>query len=186
LYKKGNSATGYPWDHLFSEDTLIEQLEVIAKDNKLESRLRLLANYLLLSRSFAVNSQELLGVIIEVPQEMGLDVLATFSDGTARYINQSEKLLVWETKTERSDELIGDLFKCSMEVVRQIGPWKDERRRVPEKGMIRMSFLVADGLYFGEGPFEVMQNDPMGAPVINAAVGLMMYLIESSESPVQN
>ena len=36
-----------------------------------------------------VPKQELLGAIIEVPLDEGLDVLAAYVDGTVRYINQT-------------------------------------------------------------------------------------------------
>ena len=113
---------------------------------------------------------------MEVALPEGLDVLAAFADGSARYINHAEKLLIWENRTVESNQLIGQLFNESITVVNKIGPWEDARRPFPVDEMVRLSFLVADKLYFGEGPFDVLTNDPMGGPVIDAATKLMAYL----------
>ena len=136
-------------------------------------------NLLFKDRNLPVSGEkEILSVIIEVGLPEGLDVVAAFKDGSARYINYSGKLIIWETRTNESDELISQLFSDSMDVVNKIGPWTEARRPAPTAGNIRLSFIVSDGLYFGEGPFEVLQNDPMGGPVIADAIKLMSFLID--------
>ncbi|HUP13192.1 MAG TPA: hypothetical protein VM187_13285 [Niastella sp.] len=175
-YRTANETSGYPWDVLMADKPEIAALNTIAMDRDLESRQRLLACHLLMQQNQTPDNQELMGVIVEVALPEGLDVLAAFSDGTARYINHSEKILVWETPTNESEQLIIELFNESVAVVNQIGPWEGERKPAPGTDMIRLSFLVSDGLYFGEGPFEVLQDDPMGGPVIQAATNLMAYL----------
>jgi hypothetical protein len=122
----------------------------------------------------------LLAVIVEIGLPQGLDVLASFKDGSARYINQTEKILVWETKDENSNILTSKLFAESANVVKQIGPWLEPRRPHPSKGNVRITFLVSDGLYFGEGPMNVLFNDPLASPALTAATELMKYLTEKS------
>jgi hypothetical protein len=176
LYSSESKSLSYPWDVLFSKKPDIEKLKAITIDETLDSRQKILAFHLLLSLHKATDEKELLGVIIEVGLQEGLDVLAAFKDGTARYINHSEKMLIWETRTDQSDQLISKLFADSRNVVNRIGPWDKERKPFPANGMIRLTFLVSDGLYFGEGPFEVLEKDAMGGPVINSATQLMIYL----------
>jgi hypothetical protein len=166
----------YPWDVLFARPLDIDRLQVVANDPNLESRARVLSYHLLRTAKIAVPAKQLFGVIVEVSLRGGLDVVAAFSDGSARYINHAEKVLVWETRTEESQALITDLFNQSVNVVNRLGPWDLERRPFPTGGMIRLSFLVSDGLYFGEGPFEDMERDPMGGPVVQAATRLMAFL----------
>ena len=166
----------YPWDVLFGRPINIDRLQAVANDRTLEARARAIAYHLLRSEKVPVPAKELFGVIIEVSLPGGLDVLAAFSDGTARYINHVEKLLVWETRTDDSQLLIANLFNSSVNLVNRIGPWDSERKPFPTGGMVRLSFLVSDGLYFGEGPFEIMQKDPIGGPVITAATRLMAFL----------
>jgi hypothetical protein len=93
------------------------------------------------------------------------------------YINYTESMIVWDSKTEESNDLVVDLFLASRNVVEQIGPWDRARLARPAAGNIRMTFLVADGLYFGEGPFEALAKDPIGGPVVAAATKLMQFLV---------
>ncbi|MBC7570663.1 MAG: hypothetical protein H7319_13130 [Spirosoma sp.] len=177
LYKSDTQSSAYPWDCLLADAPDYTQVKIVAADQTLEARQRLLA-YHLLAANAPIQHKELLVVIIEVALPDGLDVLAAFSDGTARYINQSEKLLVWETKTTESSQLIGQLFMNSGQVLKHIGRCEGERRPFPTAGTARLTFLVSDGLYFGEGPFETLYADPMGGPVINSAIQLMTYLTQ--------
>jgi hypothetical protein len=75
---------------------------------------------------------------------------------------------------------VGDLFSAAYTLVEQIGPWEGERRPPPTAGNARLTFLVSDGLYFGEGPFDVLARDPMGGPVIDRAAKLMTFLIDNA------
>ncbi len=179
LYKAEGHPVDYPWNGLLAAVPDQTQLAAIAADKSLEARQRLLAyRQLSAADTPAAGSPELLGVIVEVGLPGGLDVLAAFSDGSARYFNQAEKLLVWETSTAQSTQLVHQLFAESARVVNKIGKWDQKRRPFPKNGVVRMSFLVSDGLYFGEGPFELMQADPMGGPVIAAATRLMSFLTQ--------
>ena len=178
LYKSDSQSADYPWDTLLSDNPDPSKLTAIATDNTLETRHKLLAYNWLLAKGFPVTSKILLGVVIEVALEDGLDVLAAYSDGTCRYINHAESLLVWEAPTDQSSQLVRQLFSDSLNVVNRIGPWDQERTTFPGQGMVKLSFLVSDGLYFGQGPFSVFQNDPMAGLVIDSATRLMTYLIE--------
>ena len=125
--------------------------------------------------------KELLAVIVEVGLDEGLDVLASFNNGTARYINHSGKILVWETTNdEAANKITTDLFASSQNIVNQIGVWDKPRRPNPTKGNTRITFLVSDGLYFGEGPIDVLMNDSMSNPALTKATELMQYLTQKS------
>jgi hypothetical protein len=181
LYKADTNTTEYPWNILFLEPANLGKLVEIAENKSLESRQRIIAYNLLLANKSPVTSKELLGIIVEVALASGLDTLAAFSDGTARYINHSEKLIVWEARTAESDKLINQLFSDSANVISKIGPWDKERKPFPTKGTARMTFLVSDGLYFGEAPFAVLQNDEMGRSVINSAFDLLCFLTSQEQ-----
>ncbi len=172
---KGEQAA-HPLAVLFAKEPSADALLELLNDESLESRVRILAGRILVTKGSQVPQKLLLGVVIEVGLEGGLDVLAAYLDGTARYINHSEKIVIWDTNTEQSGELINRLFAESRKVVEQIGPWKEDRLPPPAVGMVRLSFLASDGLYFGQGPFEALARDAMGGPVINAATQLMQFL----------
>lgn len=175
-YQNANDdKTQHPWNLLFSEST-DKQLTELLSSTETESRVKILAHHKLKN---SLTKKDLLGVIIEVSLPQGLDVLAAYSDGTARYINHTGKLIVWETKTKESTQLIKSLFKSSENVVSQIGPWEGSRLSYPEKGNARLSFLVSNQLYFGEGSLDVLSADPMGSAVLNDGTKLMEYLINN-------
>jgi len=166
----------YPWNIVFATHDNTEELVRLTEDDGVESRVQLLAHSKLRAQGHSINYQELLGVVIEVGMDDGLDVIAAYSDGSARYLNYSEKLIVLEAQTEQSNALIDELFNCGNEVIQKIGPWDKDRLPAPPAGQVRLTFLVSDGLYFGQGPIDVLAEDPMGGPVINAAAELMKYL----------
>lgn len=168
----------YPYDILFAENSSETSLQKIADEPNNDPRARVLACNLLLKQNVKPRKKVLFGVIIEIGLENGLDVLASFNNGTARYINQTGKILVWENTTDvKANELTAQLFQNSVAVVNKIGPWDKPRRIPPPKAMVRISFLVSDGLYFGEGPADMFFNDAMAGPVLATATELMAHLI---------
>lgn len=171
----------HPWSTLFSADASKEDLIKITDDETSESRVRILAGNKLRAQGNTLEYQELLGVIVEVAMDEGLDVIAAYSDGSARYINYSEKIIVLEAPTDQSNRLIEDLLSSGEEVIQKIGPWDKDRLPFPQAGQVRLTFLVSDGLYFGQGPFDVLAEDPMGGPVIGAAAEMMKFLTDYKE-----
>jgi hypothetical protein len=176
------SPAEFPWSVLLSDTVDEDALNVLATDAANPSRIKLLAARKLAAAGKPIPYNELLGVIIEVGMDTGLDTLAAFTDGSARYINHAEKIIIWDSGTRESNAIIDELIKVSKSVVSQIGPWTDARLPAPGPGTIRLNFLVTDGLYFGEGPFDVLQQDAMGGPVIQAALALLQYLTSVTEN----
>jgi hypothetical protein len=43
-----------------------------------------------------------------------------------------------------------------------------------------MTFLVSDGLYFGEGPFDLMQRDAMAGPFVAQAAQLLKLVVDTT------
>jgi|GEM_PF-357154 len=171
----------YPFDILLSEVPSGMDLYKIIADEGAEPRIRALAYHLLRRSGRAPGSKELLAVIVEVGMDEGLDVLASFKNGTARYINCTGKLLVWEANNDpEAKTLTDDLFEKGMGIVQRIGVWDKPRREHPGKGNVRLSFIVSDGLYFGEGPIDVLFKDAMAAPALDTATTLMRYVIKKS------
>lgn len=172
--------TVYPWSVIFSKEYKPEELRKITVDETTESRIKLLAFKKLLLNGYAEIKKELIGVIIEVGLDNGLDVLAAYRDGTARYINYSEKMIFWDSPSAESNKIIDKLFKESEIILRQIGPWDKARLSFPEKGTVRISFLVSDGLYFGQGSVDNFFSEKMSAPVLKYGSKLMNFLIDRS------
>jgi hypothetical protein len=127
-------------------------------------------------------AKKIYGVVVEVPQEDGLDIVAAYLDHTARYFNYSGAAVIWERPDDSLDLTIDELLEAGRVVAEQIGPWQDERPPAPPAGQARINLLVPSGLHFGEGPFEALSSDPLGGPVILSATRLMMALIARTES----
>jgi hypothetical protein len=173
-FRKSASATPQgPWATLLAKTPISLELTAIAEDPSQESRLRLLAYNRLRELNQPVPSKKLFGVVIEVGMEEGLDVLAAYPDGYVRYINHKESMSVYESVPASWMVTVRRLMTASQAAVEQIGPWTQPRVAPPTVGMIRMSFLVSDGLYFGQGVLAVMENDAMAQPIINAGVALL-------------
>jgi len=179
LYKaKHQGPVEGPWKAVFAAPPDPKALQAVASNAAAETRLRVLAYNALRRMSIAPARKELLGVIVEVGLDGGLDTLAAYQDGRARYINHAGKIIIWEARDAQVDDKVRSLLRAAETVVQQIGPWEKPRLSPPTRGMMRLTFLVADGLYFGEGPMSALQNDPLGGQVVSSATALLVALTE--------
>jgi hypothetical protein len=161
---------------LFAEPADISALFTLAGDASQEGRVRYLACTKLRQLGEAVPSKRLLGVIVEAPLEGGLDVLAVYSEGGVRYINQTGKLVVLEGVASLQPH-VQRLLAASEPVVTRIGPWNQPRRPPPKPGNIRLTFLMSDGLCFGEGTWSAMQREATAGPIIQRATDLLQTVV---------
>jgi hypothetical protein len=164
---------------LFGGGTDPQPLLALANDANAESRTRALAFGWLRERGHEVPTV-LLGTIVEVPLEGGLDTLAAYVDGQVRYINQSGKLAVIDGGPPEITAAVQDLMRAAQVIVDRIGPWDKPRLPPPRQGNIRMTFLVSDGLYFGEGPFDLMERDAMAGPFVAQAAQLLKLVVDTT------
>lgn len=176
-FRPGIGASPAPWQvSLFAEPADSSALLALAADTSQEGRVRYLAYAKLRQLGHPVPTGVLLGVIVEVPLAGGLDVLAAYSEGGVRYLNQSGKLAVFEG-VEALQSRVRKLLTSSEAVVARIGPWDKPRRPPPASGSVRLTFLVSDGLYFGEGTMSAMQREPLAGPVIARAAELLQSAV---------
>ena len=179
--KTVQSPRTYPWDILLADAPAENDLQRIVVDPELESRIKLLAYHILSTVGKKSPDKILLGVVVELGLEDGLDVLAAYRDGTARYINYTGHIIIWDTHTDESIAITKQLFESSEKIISQIGPWNKPRHVFPGKGDLRISFLVSDGLYFGEGPINTLFKDPLAAPALTAATSMLQYLTKKPQ-----
>ena len=168
------------WSTLLAEQPDFEALEKTASNVEEESRLRVLAYNRLRADGRAVPDKQLLGVIVEVPLQQGLDTLAAYADGRVRYLNQADKAAIIEDGAPEVEALARELVAASQGLVNKIGPWEKKRLAPPKPGNVRITFLVSDGLYFGEGPFEALQQDAMGGPILAKAAQLLQAVVNAA------
>lgn len=147
-------------------------LRQLAEDTEGDARVRALAWRALARHGQTVPRRQLLGVVIEVPLESGLDTLAAYADGSVRFIHGSGHMTMIEGPNPVVGTTVEQLLAASQTVVNVIGPSDQPRRPAPTKN-VRMSFIVSDGLYFGEGPMEALMADGMAGPVLRTGVALL-------------
>ncbi|MBN1545992.1 MAG: hypothetical protein JW902_04960 [Syntrophaceae bacterium] len=182
-----------PWSSFFKARQFIEKgsneeaimiLQSIANSNH-ESRHTLQAWHFL--RKLGVSPpenihREVLGVIVEVGMKGGLDIVAAYSNHSARYYNYSGAAVIWERPDPSLDNFVDNLLVAGRGVIARIGPWEGERPAAPINGEARINFLTPVGLCFGQAPLDTLANDEIGGPVISAALKLMQALMAKSES----
>jgi hypothetical protein len=147
----------------------------VAADDSAESRVRAVA-FRRLKQSGTSSPLEpppLLGVVVEIALDEGLDTLAAYADGRVRYINHAGGMTIVEEGNLLAAQ-VEALMLAAQPVVNAIGPWTGERQPPPPTGQARLTFLVGGELYLGQGPFGALAGDAMAGPVLTAATTLLM------------
>jgi hypothetical protein len=111
LYKaKHSGPIDGPWKILFADPKDVKALQGLASNSSEESRLRILAFNALGKKTASTLRKELLGVILEVGLDGGLDTIAAYRDFRARYINQSGKMLFSEANAPKWEKRSKNYF----------------------------------------------------------------------------
>jgi len=126
----------------------------------------------------ADKAKDVLGVVVEVGMDRGLDLVAAYPDHHARYYNFSGAGVVWERPNGSFDKPIDDLLGAASTAVRVIGPWDKDRPAAPPTGQARINILTPSGLHFGQGSLNALSKDRIAGPVIGLAFQLMQQMIK--------
>jgi hypothetical protein len=185
-----DAKSAFPWSNFFAANQAlkdgdkagaISQLKQVVGTQGLNTRIYLQAWHTLVSlgelpvETLRGYTQ---GVVIENHMDQGLDIVAAYSDNTARYWNYTGTGIVWDARDPEIDKLVFELLKVGFEITKRIGIGLRDAPPVPEKGYLRIFIMAYDGSAVGEGRFEQLSKDPMGNTAINAGVNLMNGLIK--------
>lgn len=116
------------------------------------------------------------GVVVEVGMQNGTDIVAAYTDYTARFLHHTGAGVIWEHPDSSLDAEIDALLKAGQSVANVIGPWEQARPEAPRGENVRLNMLTPSGLHFGYGAFESLWNEPMGRAIIDPATKLMQGL----------
>lgn len=123
---------------------------------------------------------QVVGAVAEAGVNGGLDIVAAYRDGTARYYNYSGAAVIWESPG--ADAAIADSIARLMTTAEKIasfaGVHDAERPGPPPQGHVRLTAIVTDGLHFGQAPMEFFQRDAVAGPFLAEAIQLMHLLMD--------
>ena len=158
----------------------IATLKKITEMPSLEARHYLQAWHFL--RQLGVNPPEdkakmVYGVVVEVGMQNGADIVAAYTDGTARYLHHMGGGVIWERPDDSLDGQIRALLAAGQKVAGYIGPWEKERPEPPGPDDVRLNMLTPSGLHFGYGGFKTLSEDPMGNAILSPATLLLQGLV---------
>lgn len=178
-FRPGTGQDRTDWQKtIFSEPSDGPALFALATDASIEGRIRALAFNRLRAAGEVVPRRVLLGLVVEVGLEGGLDTLAAFSDGSVRYINQSGNMLFSDGPDPNFQPLVEEILAAGVQLVNQLNPSQRVRQPPPRQGNLRLTFIASDGMYGGEGSMRAMQGNPMAAPVVERANKLLLKVVE--------
>lgn len=123
-------------------------------------------------------AKTLLGIVVEVGINDGVDLLAAYPDHTARYIHFNGRAAIWEHPDASLDPFIDELLSAAQPILQAISPWPNPRPAPPPPGIVRINLLSPAGLHFGHGPMAMLGADHIAKPTFDAATALMQQLIQ--------
>jgi tetratricopeptide (TPR) repeat protein len=162
-----------------------QTLRQLAKRAEIESRIRLWAWKALrnMGEEPDVDTMyQVLGVIIEVhlPEEDGVDTLAAYSDGSARYINYSGKIIIWDREEGELADLARQVVRNAQTIVRDfpIG-----QPGLPIKANnIRINLLTPGGTRVSEdSATSVRQQTSVMSPIFSVGTDLLEAILAAYE-----
>jgi hypothetical protein len=154
----------------------------IALAERLESRQTLQAWHFLRRAGYpppADRAQDALGVVAEMPVHNAHDLLAAYQDGTARYLNYSGKVVIWEEDPSVAEiqSAIDDWLATGQVIANAIGPWEQSALPPLPVGHGRVMVLTPAGPRFGQGPAAGLSADPIAGSFLTTATNLMQLIV---------
>lgn len=184
-----DAATAEPWAsfvrarrHLASGDAdlAIREWAPIATFDLWEPRHRLQAWTFLRAAGITPDdgvARSVLGVVAEVAVDDGHDALATYADGSIRFLHHSGA--VFSVDSARFDLVMGAsaLLAVGQEVADQLGAWPGPELPPLEPGESRFTMLTPGGPVIGQGPDDALRTDPLAGPLYEASTALLAAVV---------
>jgi hypothetical protein len=160
---------GEEWQSVLAFRPKRDNLHSIVLKGEAPARAKILSYNYLKAKGINFEKKELLGVILEAGVDTGLETLAAYTDAGAIYIDSSAKILRWQAGQTRIQNELASYFAASVKLAEQLKPSDHLRFPPPFAGMARITVLLSDGLYFGQGPSNNLTKDSLSGPLIRQA-----------------
>jgi hypothetical protein len=122
-------------------------------------------------------SDDIKGVVIEVPMESGMDVLAAYADRSARYVNYSGRVIVWEIADVTISSIIRELLQSCEDLRRVVIP-------APHadclEHLIRVTLLTFKGNQVVATCMQSLDRSPI-KQVVSVGAELVANLVKRSQ-----
>ena len=159
----------------------------LAATSELESRHVLQAWHFL--RAAGVQPDEtvastVLGAVAEVSVDDQHDLLVAYRDGGVRYLNWSGSAAVLEPGNNADVDLrVAEWLAIADRLALIIGVWEEPELPGLPAGHSRILLLTPAGKRFGQGPHDLLLQDPSAAAYLGAATHVLLGVTEASNRP---
>lgn len=126
----------------------------------------------------AEEATQIKGVVIRVPMGKGADVLAAYADGTARYVNHSGKVIVWDLPDAHIGSIVRTVLERSKDLNTDVPTAASTR---PGGDTVSVTVLTFSGNRFAEVPMRSLRASPINQ-VLTVGAELMSNLIKRTEA----
>lgn len=122
---------------------------------------------------------QVMGVVVEIPMPGGLDTLAAYADGSARYINYSGKIIVWDRPPPNA--LHGYFAELFPAVIALSETWPAGPPQRPATGQAGITILMAEGPLFSTAPLTNGVVEGRATAVFASASRMLAALVAECE-----
>ena len=186
----GDEPRGEPWDGFVrarrhwadgDQDLAAREWITISGFDNHETRHQLQAWHFL--RAMNINPDvsfagEAWGVVAEVAVDDGHDVLATYRDGTIRFLHHQGGVSVIDAPPIEVADAAARYLAAARVVGGAIGPWEEPALPPLPVGQRRFTMLTAGGHRFGQGADDVLRQDPLAESLFAAATALFVQVVD--------
>jgi hypothetical protein len=125
-------------------------------------------------------ANEVQGLVLEVAVENGVDTLAAYSGGSARYVNALGGAIVWEVPGEnRISALITNAINAAKPLVEKSPVF--DKHQPTKNDVLRVSILTYGGIHVVEAKQSDITEKHIMSPVYEAGTQLFLALLEENE-----
>lgn len=129
-------------------------------------------------------AQKVLGVVMEVGLDKGMDVMAAYEDGTSRYVSKTGSMIVWDDHGDHNNDLARKIVAAAQAIAPQLPASTAEA--VTSTGKVQFSVLTIGGIRGIIAPMNELSRaaTPL-SPLFNASKELLISLIKTVEESKQ-